>query len=101
LIKEGEGLLFMDVIIGHSIIGIEVGTRNSFVQFIHKSNFVILKNKIDKEARKRCVRMRKMPLTKAGGKKNKTEKDDGWKRRKLTGGIRQQKLKKRKRKKKM
>jgi hypothetical protein len=91
----------MDVIIGHFIIGIEVGTRNSFDQFIYKSNFVILKNEIDKEARKGFGRMSKIPLTKVRGKKNKIETDNKWKRRKVMGGIRQQKLKKRKRKKRM
>jgi hypothetical protein len=77
----------MGVIITHSILGIEVGTRNSLNLLIYKSNFDVLKNKIDKPARKEFGK-RKLPLMKARGKKNK-EKDGKDKRRKVRVEIRQ------------
>jgi hypothetical protein len=70
-IQEREKLLFINMIIAYSIIGIKVSTRNCLNWLSHKSNFIILKHKMDKKVREGFGRKRRMSLTKARGKKNK------------------------------
>jgi hypothetical protein len=79
----------MGGIIAHSVMGIEVGRKDSLNLFLHKSNFDILKNKIEKKARKGFRRKKKMPLTVARDKKNRKGKNSGGKRRKVRVEIRQ------------
>jgi predicted metal-dependent RNase len=69
-------------------MGIEIGIRNSLYLFVYKSNFDLLKNKIDKEARKEFERKKKMCLTNTGGKRNKKKNHDTGKKRKVREGIR-------------
>jgi hypothetical protein len=99
-IKKGKGLLFMDRIIAHSITSIEVGARNILHLLVHKSNFDVLKNMMDKEAQKEFRRKRMISLTMVRDKKNKKKEDTERKRRKMRTVIRQQKLKKKRERKK-
>jgi hypothetical protein len=77
-------------LIAHYVTSIEVGARQSLNLLLLRSNFDILKNKIDKETRKRFGRKKKIPLTKVRDKKNKMEKDGRGKRRNVRMEIRQQ-----------